>query len=171
MPKCGSTNSAGSSDCEQLFPSLPLPKKYCFLFCNTKTLDEVKIPANLNLLMTVHVVRHNPLCCSKTQLNILQFFIHSHHVSKSVTVVFHIHTYVHTYWIMLKFTFIPPYYNTNITFQMINAVYAYFTLLKDQYDKWVPVIRQHNCHTNRRYATVSKIITYLSYCFCAVSLE
>jgi len=42
----------------------------------------------------------------------------------------------------------------NIIFQMINAVYAYFTLLKDQYDKWLPVIPQHNRHTNRCYTTV-----------------
>ena len=45
---------------EQLFPSLPLPKN-SFLFCNIKTLDEVEMPANLILLMTVLVVRHNPM--------------------------------------------------------------------------------------------------------------
>jgi len=59
----------------------------------------------------------------------------------------------------------------NITFQMINAVYAYFTLLRDQYDKWLPVIPQHNCHIDRCYTTDSKIIMYLPHCFCAAPVE
>lgn len=125
------------------FPSLPLPK-YCFHFCNTKTLNEIKM-ANLNILTISPCSEGQPLCCPKTLLNIFQFFIHSHCISKCHCFV--PHTYIHTYWITLKSIFIPTYcYNTmNIIFQMINAVYAYFTLLKDRYDNWLPVIPQHNC--------------------------
>jgi hypothetical protein len=45
------------------------------------------------------------------------------------------HTYILNYVKIYCHSSIFCYNNMNIIFQMINAVYAYFTLLKDQYDK------------------------------------
>lgn len=140
------------------FPKPSTSKKYCFLFCNTKTLDEVKMPANLNILMTVLVVKHKPMLFQNSAEHFAVFHTFTLHIQICHCCVPHTHI---LNYVKICFHSSIFCYNMNIIFQMINAVYAYFTLLKDQYDKWLPPIPQHNCHINMCYTTVSKIIMYL----------
>ena len=135
------------------FPKPSTSKRYCFPFCNTKTMDEVKKPANLNILMKVLIVKHNAMLFQISAEYFAVFHTFTLHIWNCHCCV--PHTYTHTHilnYVKIYFhSSIFCYNNMNIIFQMINAIYAYLTLLREQYDKWLPVTPQHYCHINMCY--------------------